>query len=476
VDEDALVVLRVLPGDEGQCVAAVRGGSLGVAPLELLEPQAAAAAVGGEEKGGGELAEEALARQLLSGPEFALAASVLDALDQATRDRMSRGLVRFFARHAPAQLLPLLQRMIQLHIARARSPTTLFRGAEGVSQCLSLYARAAGAAYLATHMRPLVEAVVRGELLPRGPGGQAAEFEIDPALAPAGQLEANTRNLCEATRLFLAAMLGSIQDLPRSFHVIARTLHDALQERGFAQYRHSVVGGFLFLRFLCPSLVASSGPAAADKTAQRTLILISKVLQNLANGVEFKKEAHMEPLNRFLGEYRLAINNYLDAVSRVPQQKREDPSPSELLQPQPGDDEFPRQLAHELLPRLVQLRHELDHSLPPSPAAAAFDSVLDCLLRIGPASSSSSSSFSSSSSSSGPSAVLPTGSLPSSQGASDAEQRRLQRQLEERRAALLQYVQQHLTPGTDLHRLEELVRDLELAAAQAALHHRSRNA
>jgi hypothetical protein len=54
------------------------------------------------------------------------------------------------------------------------------------------------------------------------------------------------------------------------------------------QLRHSVVGSFLFLRFICPGLVSPEDaeiittPISAD--SRKILVLLSKILQNIANG------------------------------------------------------------------------------------------------------------------------------------------------------------------------------------------------
>jgi len=42
------------------------------------------------------------------------------------------------------------------------------------------------------------------------------------------------------------------------------------------------------------------GARFPKKDSHRGLVLVAKVLQNLANGVDFKKEPFMEPLNSFL--------------------------------------------------------------------------------------------------------------------------------------------------------------------------------
>jgi hypothetical protein len=111
----------------------------------------------------------------------------------------------------------------------------------------------------------------------------------------------------EAARLFLTAILNSVQDLPRSFRtslvidstvwltpfsdVLCAHLQDEVKDK-FPQSKHSIVGGFLFLRFICPVLVSPEGLNIENlsKESRRTLVLISKILQNLANGIDFGRK------------------------------------------------------------------------------------------------------------------------------------------------------------------------------------------
>ena len=76
---------------------------------------------------------------------------------------------------------------------------------------------------------------------------------------------------------------------------------DAVNAR-FPDVQHHVVGGFIFLRFICPALLSPTRwnfTAEVTSKAQRAIILISKTLQNLANGVKFSAaKPEMMEMNR----------------------------------------------------------------------------------------------------------------------------------------------------------------------------------
>ena len=84
---------------------------------------------------------------------------------------------------------------------------------------------------------------------------------------------------------------------------------------------------FLFLRFLCPAVVAPEAhgllqPEQIGKESEDTdryLVLIAKSMQNLANGVDFNAKAfHMKPLNPMLARNREGLVAFLNNFSNVP--------------------------------------------------------------------------------------------------------------------------------------------------------------
>ena len=120
----------------------------------------------------------------------------------------------------------------------------------------------------------------------------------DPA-----EISANVDKLLTITQKFLDSIIEHIDMLPMTFRCICKylytTVHEKFPEQGFFG-----VAGFMFLRFICPAIVAPEAYGIIrDKIsskARRTLILVSKVLQNLANGIKFVKEPYMAPTDIFI--------------------------------------------------------------------------------------------------------------------------------------------------------------------------------
>jgi len=94
-------------------------------------------------------------------------------------------------------------------------------------------------------------------------------------------------------------------------------------EKKFETGGEKAVGSLMFLRFLSPALVAPHQYGLASHPPsppmQRKLVLVTKVLQNLANGVQFgSKEDFMTVLNSFLDENKTTTENFLTAIADEP--------------------------------------------------------------------------------------------------------------------------------------------------------------
>lgn len=67
------------------------------------------------------------------------------------------------------------------------------------------------------------------------------------------------------------------------------------------------VGTVIFLRFINPAIVSPHEMGIINKpvplNVKRCLMLVSKILQNIANHVEFGKEQHMLPFNDFIRKH-----------------------------------------------------------------------------------------------------------------------------------------------------------------------------
>ena len=85
----------------------------------------------------------------------------------------------------------------------------------------------------------------------------------------------------------------------------------------------SMIGGFFLLRFINPAIVTPQAFMLVDSklsaVARRNLTLVAKIMQNLANNVQFGgvKELYMGPLNAVLERNRDKLNAFLSDLTNV---------------------------------------------------------------------------------------------------------------------------------------------------------------
>ncbi|XP_020825020.1 RAS protein activator like-3 isoform X2 [Phascolarctos cinereus] len=144
--------------------------------------------------------------------------------------------------------------------------------------------------------------------------------EVDPSKCPGpalAQHQATLRQSCEDVFL---SITRSSDWFPAELSAVFSSWWTACQERGAEPLGERLVCASLFLRFLCPAIMSPSlfglaheypGPGLA-----RTLTLIAKVIQNLANRALFgEKESYMSFMNDFLEQHNSAMQRFLVQVA-----------------------------------------------------------------------------------------------------------------------------------------------------------------
>ncbi|GAA5873665.1 hypothetical protein JCM3774_005008 [Rhodotorula dairenensis] len=133
--------------------------------------------------------------------------------------------------------------------------------------------------------------------------------------------------LMEIANSFLLTIMNSIDSVPYGIRWICKQIR-SLTRRKYPEANDyaicSLIGGFFFLRFVNPAIVTpqaymliDSLPASA-KHPRRTLTLIAKMLQNLANKPSYSKEAYMMSLQPFIDNNKARMNQFLNALCEVP--------------------------------------------------------------------------------------------------------------------------------------------------------------
>ncbi|GAA5955487.1 hypothetical protein JCM10213_001752, partial [Rhodosporidiobolus nylandii] len=164
-----------------------------------------------------------------------------------------------------------------------------------------------------------------GELppdLPRNVASEvaAANADVQDIIAP------RLTMLMEIANSFLLTIMESIESVPYGIRWICKQIR-SLTKRKYPEATDyaicSLIGGFFFLRFINPAIVTpqaymliDSLPASA-KHPRRTLTLIAKLLQNLANKPSYSKEAYMMSLQPFVDNNKTRMNQFLNSLCDV---------------------------------------------------------------------------------------------------------------------------------------------------------------
>jgi neurofibromin 1 len=250
---------------------------------------------------------------LVTSTNLALAVAICDVCPNSELDNMVTLLFRLF--EAKGALIGFVKVLVEREVAQTNHESELFRANSTTTRLLTVYARTYGYNYLRSTLLPLLVS------LSEKPA--ECSFELDPTKAsPKDDIERNAEDLKLMCQALLDLICSSINKVPIMFRVICHHIWEVVEER-FPDSRHSAVGSFIFLRFFCPAIVA---PESVDlhvdsnsREVRRALLLITKVIQNLANNVIFgNKEPHMKALNGFLSVNIRQVTKFLSDVAVRP--------------------------------------------------------------------------------------------------------------------------------------------------------------
>lgn len=110
------------------------------------------------------------------------------------------------------------------------------------------------------------------------------------------------------TEAFLVCISQSIDNVPPAIREICSHIGTVVGER-FPESIFTSIGGFIFLRYFNPAIVSPetidldlpATSASETRDFRRGLVMITKVLQALANNVRFgAKEPGLKKLNDFM--------------------------------------------------------------------------------------------------------------------------------------------------------------------------------
>jgi len=161
-----------------------------------------------------------------------------------------------------------------------------------------------GKDYLKKLIKPFVKEICKSS--------KTKALEVDPQKTDEASAKANMKKLISIANTFLTSFFKSHDQFPISFDEVLFNLYTMLTETEGAKKSHlglgysedalRLFGGFLLLRFICPAIVSPVKYGLVKNvtpTSQRTLVISSKILQAIANQVEFE-EPHLLAANELI--------------------------------------------------------------------------------------------------------------------------------------------------------------------------------
>jgi len=242
-----------------------------------------------------------------------MARAIMNATDTADADFLAHALVNVFA--STKAIFEFLMLVIIDEVTNTENPGTLFRGNCLATKVLSSYALLIAKSFLKQLLTQPIQHLL----------DNSCSYEIDPnKLGPNDNLETNLANCRRVVKMFLDVIINSIDICPMVVRGICFELRRHVAEK-FPASVYTVIGGFYFLRFICPAIVSPEGFGIFERIpdeTRRPLVIISKVIQNLGNNLEFgKKEAYMIPLNDLIVEYLPRVRDLCDKLVIVEHDK-----------------------------------------------------------------------------------------------------------------------------------------------------------
>lgn len=216
---------------------------------------------------------------------------------------------------ARGEALALVLGAVSSEVEKQAELETLFRTNSLASKLLKSFTAHVCQGFVTAALQPCLDRV----------RARGAPLEVDPARAASpDEAERNVAALADECALLLSDMVAARTAAPAAMRRVCHHLAACVAQRfpGDPQAPLLGVGAYVFLRMLNPVLLAGGS---------RTHVLLSKVVQNVANQVVFgKKEAFMVPLNAVVKAQQERLNSFLLELAQLDEGDSSAPAPLPL--------------------------------------------------------------------------------------------------------------------------------------------------
>ena len=256
---------------------------------------------------------------ILNRPDFLLQTALSLNCPATEQDSLAKGLV--FVACANNCAPQMIRTIIRAEVATCKEENTLFRSNSVASKMYKFYSRIVGIKYLYHCIaRVILELEVLGKKQQDAVNKPAeaenevsllaVSMELDTEHDLADDVDTDT-NLIQlqliCQKIMTVLVKTSLKNIPAPLREIFVEIDHSVSAKfpGSMDAIYKGLGGLFFLRFVCPAISAPHVygllTAPPNNTTQRQLVLITKVIQSIANMQEpGKKEQYMMVMSSFI--------------------------------------------------------------------------------------------------------------------------------------------------------------------------------
>jgi hypothetical protein len=254
-----------------------------------------------------------MTKLLIEDPQFTFVQKLVSSSPISDLDDLARNILYFFECHGQTQTF--FSVIIKSEVESTDNEGSVFRANSFATKMFRVYSKMHGLKYLFSVLSiPILE--LKGQI-----EQENVTLEVDPNKLEEGDDTASNRwQLLLITQKLFTAIIRSANEIPPALRNVIYTVKEEVTPK-YPNLLSKSLGAFMFLRFYCPAIIAPQAYGLLkdppDPILQRDLVLLSKILQNLANQQEFgKKEVGLEKLNEFIQDNKNNLANFLNQVSQ----------------------------------------------------------------------------------------------------------------------------------------------------------------